>query len=245
VPAPQPPGLHRRRRADGNASAPLAVERDARLQARLLRELDRCAPHVRRVSECRFLRQDEAERVADLTDLGLSVAVPDSSPPPPRARAPVGLSLGDRLALCLESRLDRALGGLFVRLYRLTRGGIARLYRVHALVLTTRGRRTGRERTVMLAYFPQGERFVVVAANGGKPRHPAWYLNLRATPTARVEIGDRTLAVRAEERSRAEAAAFWPVIVRTLPGYARYPRATSRIIPLVRLVPLGAEGETP
>jgi deazaflavin-dependent oxidoreductase (nitroreductase family) len=164
------------------------------------------------------------------------------APQPPRARAPAGLSLGDRLALFLEPRLDRALGCLFVRLYRLTRGGIARVYRVRALVLTTRGRRTGRDRAVVLAYFPQGERFVVVAANGGQPRHPAWYLNLRATPTARVEIGDRTLAVRAEELSRAEAAAFWPVIVRTLPGYGRYPRATSRIIPLVRLIPLETEG---
>jgi deazaflavin-dependent oxidoreductase (nitroreductase family) len=166
-------------------------------------------------------------------------------PPPPRTQAPAGLSLGDRLALFLERRLDRALGGLFVRLYRLTRGGITHLYRVHALVLTTRGRRTGRERAVVLAYFPQGERFVVVAANGGRARHPAWYLNLRATPTARVELGDRTLAVRAEELSGAEAAAFWPEVVRTLPGYARYPRATSRTIPLVRLVPLGTEGGTP
>ena len=55
----------------------------------------------------------------------------------------------------------------------------------------------------MLAYFPQGERFVVVAANGGQPRHPAWYLNLRATPTARVEIGDRTsLSARRSSRAR-------------------------------------------
>jgi deazaflavin-dependent oxidoreductase (nitroreductase family) len=72
------------------------------------------------------------------------------------------------------------LGCLGVRLYRLTRGGIARLVRVNVLILTTRGRRSGRERTVLLAYFPQGESFVVVAANGGQPRHPAWYLNLRA-----------------------------------------------------------------
>jgi F420H(2)-dependent quinone reductase len=126
-----------------------------------------------------------------------------------------------------------------VRLYRLTRGGIARLVRVNVLILTTRGRRSGRERTVLLAYFPQGESFVVVAANGGQPRHPAWYLNLRAAPTARVEVGDRCLAVAAEELSAAEATAFWPEIVRTLPGYARYQQATTRKIPLVRLVPAG------
>jgi hypothetical protein len=85
-----------------------------------------------------------------------------------------GMSLRDRIDLFLEPRLDRALGGLRVRLYRLSRGGIARLVRVKVLVLTTRRRRSGRERTVLLAYFPQGESFVVVAANGGQPRHPAW-----------------------------------------------------------------------
>jgi len=122
-------------------------------------------------------------------------------------------------------------------LYRLTRGGIARLVRVNVLVLTTRGRRSGRERTVLLAYFPQGESFVIVAANGGQPRHPPWYHNLWASPTAQVELGDRTLTVRAEELSPAEAAAFWPEIVHTLPDYARCQRATSRRIPLVRLVP--------
>jgi deazaflavin-dependent oxidoreductase (nitroreductase family) len=152
-----------------------------------------------------------------------------------------GMSLRDRIELFLEPRLDRALGGLGVRLYRLSRGGIARLVRVNVLVLTTRGRRSGRERTVLLAYFPQGESFVVVAANGGQPRHPAWFLNLRAAPTARVEVGDRTLSVAAEELSTAEASAFWPEIVRTLPGYARYQQATRRRIPLVRLLPSGVE----
>ncbi len=159
-----------------------------------------------------------------------------------RRQGRMGLSLRDRIDLFLEPRLDRVLGGLGVRLYRLTRGGIARLFRVNVLVLTTRGRRSGQERTVLLAFFPDGASFVVVAAHGGQPRHPAWYLNLRATPTARVEVGSRTLPVRAEELSAAEVAAFWPEVVRALPGYARYQQATSRTIPLVRLVPLEIEG---
>ena len=78
-------------------------------------------------------------------------------------------SLRDRINLFLEARLDRALGPMGVRLYRLTRGGIARLVRVNVLVVTTRGRRSGRARAVLLAYFPQGGSFVVVAANAGQP----------------------------------------------------------------------------
>jgi F420H(2)-dependent quinone reductase len=51
---------------------------------------------------------------------------------------------------------------------------------------------------------------IVVAANSGLRSPPGWYFNLRADPRAWVEIGGRTLEVRAEESSADEAAAFWP-----------------------------------
>jgi deazaflavin-dependent oxidoreductase (nitroreductase family) len=79
---------------------------------------------------------------------------------------------------------------------------------------------------------------VVVAANSGLPSPPGWYFNLTADPFARVEVGDRTLQARAEELSAEEAAAFWPHVLQVAPDYARYPRRTSRRIPMVRLVPV-------
>ena len=77
----------------------------------------------------------------------------------------------------------------------------------------------------------------MVAANSGLPSPPGWYCNLTADPRAKVEVGGRTLAVRAQELSAEEAAAFWPRILRAAPDYARYPRRTSRRIPLLRLIP--------
>jgi hypothetical protein len=65
----------------------------------------------------------------------------------------------------------------------------------------------------------------------------AQYFNLTADPRAWVEIGGRRLAVRAEELPAEEAAAFWPRVLQVAPDYARYPRRTSRRIPLLRLVP--------
>jgi deazaflavin-dependent oxidoreductase (nitroreductase family) len=59
---------------------------------------------------------------------------------------------------------------------------------------------------------------------------------LTADPRARVEVGCRRLTVRAEELSVEEAATFWPHVLRVAPDYARYPRRTSRRIPLLRLV---------
>jgi len=153
------------------------------------------------------------------------------------------LSLKDKVALYLEHELDKRLGGLGVGLYRLTGGRIARLWKVEVLILTTRGRRSGKARTVLLQFFQDGANLVIVAANSGRPSHPGWFYNLKATPTARVQVMDRTLQVHAEELSADETTAFWPYILRAAPTYARYQKATSRTIPLVRLVPVGQVGE--
>ena len=112
--------------------------------------------------------------------------------------------------------------------------------KVDVLLLTTRGRRSGRERTVVLQYFPDGDAMIVTAANDGGTAHPGWYFNLQGDPAARVEIMGRTIPVRAEELSAAEATAWWRRIVSRDPNYERYARATSRTIPVLRLHPQGS-----
>ncbi len=153
------------------------------------------------------------------------------------------LSLKDKVVLYLNSELDKRLGGLGLGLYRLTGGRIARLYKAEVLILTTRGRRSGKTRTVLLRFFQDGANLVIVAANSGRSSHPGWFYNLKATPTVRVQVKDRILQVHPEEMSTEEATAFWPRILRVAPTYARYQKATSRTIPLVRLVPVGQAGE--
>jgi deazaflavin-dependent oxidoreductase (nitroreductase family) len=152
------------------------------------------------------------------------------------------LSRWDRFVLLVEGGLDRRLGPLGVWVYRRTKGGIARPWKVDALLLTTRGRRSGKQRTVVLRYFPDGQSMMVVAANDGGARYPGWYHNLRADPTARVEAYGHALAVRAEELSPAESVAYWPRIVEQQPAYERFRRATDRPFPVIRLVPTAAAG---
>jgi len=151
------------------------------------------------------------------------------------------LSRGERIKMRVEHEVDTRSIGLAASLYRVTRGRIARLWHRQVLLLTTHGRNSGLERTVPLQFFPDGKRMIVVAANSGLPSPPGWYFNLTANPRARIEVMDRTLHVRAEELSDDEADAFWPHVLQTAPDYARYPRRTSRRIPLVRLVPESAE----
>ncbi len=89
--------------------------------------------------------------------------------------------------------------------------------------LTTIGRRSGEERSVILGYFEDGPNLVTMAMNGWADPEPAWWLNLQANPEAIVDIpgGIRPVTGRAaagEERSRLWAR--WRQIDTNLDGYA-------------------------
>jgi deazaflavin-dependent oxidoreductase (nitroreductase family) len=103
-----------------------------------------------------------------------------------------------------------------------------------ALRLTTIGRRSGRERRVILGYFEDGPNLVTMAMNGWGAAEPAWWLNLQAHPTATVELGDgrRTVQGRAAEGPERERLwARWAEIDADLDGYARLrPSQTAVVI---------------
>src|SRR5690242_16391835 len=99
--------------------------------------------------------------------------------------------------------------------YRLTRGRlggaiwVARGPRPPVLLLVTRGRRSGEPRTTPLIYLRDGDDLVVIAANAGHPRDPAWWLNLAAAPRATVRIGDEERSVVAAVVEGARRDALW------------------------------------
>ena len=103
------------------------------------------------------------------------------------------------------------------------------------LLLTTKGRKSGASRTSPLMYLPRGENFVVIASYLGEPRHPAWFLNLSAEPTADVQIGKVHHRVRAREAEGAEREELWRSVVAKTPDYVEYQKRTSRRIPVVVL----------
>lgn len=105
-------------------------------------------------------------------------------------------------------------------LYRVT-GGRLGLRRPTATVygmmrLRTTGRKSGRERGVIVAYFEDGPNLVTMAMNGWADAPPAWWLNLRAQPLATVDLpGRRSRQVRAREADGVERERLWAVL-RTL-----------------------------
>jgi len=149
---------------------------------------------------------------------------------------PHRLTRVERTGLTVHRGLDRWLSPLGVAAYRGTHGAIADPWKRDVLLLTTTGRRSGRQRTVVLQYFRDGDAMILAAANDGARTHPGWYFNLTAEPLATVEVGTRRMPVRAEEVEPMEAATWWRRIVERDPTYARYAWATDRRIPIVRLV---------
>jgi deazaflavin-dependent oxidoreductase (nitroreductase family) len=104
--------------------------------------------------------------------------------------------------------------------------------------LLTTGRRSGKERSTMLAVpISDGERLVLVASFGGDDRHPAWYLNLQANPEVRATIAGSTRTMIARIATEEERDELWPRITSIFEGYARYQERTERPIPVVILEP--------
>ena len=105
--------------------------------------------------------------------------------------------------------------------------------------LTTTGRKTGRQHTVLLTSPIQiGDTYVIVASRGGDDQHPAWYLNLCAEPNVEAAIkGGSRLPMTARVATAEERSEWWPKIVAIYKNYGAYQTKTTREIPLVALEP--------
>jgi deazaflavin-dependent oxidoreductase (nitroreductase family) len=120
-----------------------------------------------------------------------------------------------------------------------THGGIVTQPDFPILLLTTTGARSGRRSTTPLGYGVDGDRVFVVASKAGAPTHPAWFHNLSANPSVKVELGTdvfEATAVITEDAERDR-------LHRTLAGDASaftsalttYEQDSNRVFPVVVL----------
>ena len=107
------------------------------------------------------------------------------------------------------------------------------------LELTTTGRKTGQQRTLMLTSpLQDGDTIIVVASRGGDDQHPAWFLNLQANPNVEVAYkGGKRKPMTAHVATADERAELWPKVVAAQKRYGEYQTKTEREIPLVLLSP--------
>ncbi len=129
-------------------------------------------------------------------------------------------------------RLDRFL-------YRLSGGRLTSTgpMMFPTLLLTTRGRRSGRTLSTPLFYVRAAGSVIVAATNFGLPQHPWWSENLLREPNAQVQIGADQRPYRARLASSEEVARAWPRLVEFWPAYDRYKERSGRDIRVFVLEP--------
>ena len=110
------------------------------------------------------------------------------------------------------------------------------------LLLTTKGAKSGVERTSPVAFSRDGDCLVIAASKGGASENPGWYHNLKADPIVTVEVGGERFAARANivkpesERRRLydRHAAHHSGL-----GFREYEKKTTRRIPVITLERVG------
>lgn len=89
-----------------------------------------------------------------------------------------------------------------------------------------------------LVYIKSGSSFVIAAYNAGRDKYLGWYFNLLSNPQVTVRIKDQQIKAIAEVADSEQRNQFWEQLVKASPMFARYPKMTSREIPMVLLHPV-------
>lgn len=135
--------------------------------------------------------------------------------------------------------IDRSLFGQeHVRRYRETDGEVGYIWNgVPTLLLTTTGRRTGEPTTTPLIFGRNGDDYVIVASQGGAPKHPGWYRNLAKEPQVELQVQGDRIPGRARTAEGEERERLWRQMVEIWPHYDTYQTRTERRIPVVVIEP--------
>src|SRR3954465_14751856 len=105
------------------------------------------------------------------------------------------------------------------------------------IVVTNRGRKSGKLRKIPLMRVEHDGKCAAVASLGGAPKNPVWYYNLKEDPKVQVQDGTTTSEYVAREIEGEEYELWWKRSVAAYPDYAEYQKKTTRVIPQFVLEP--------
>ena len=129
--------------------------------------------------------------------------------------------------------------GFHVFMYRITGGkfgGEMRGFKV--LILTTKGRKSGKILPAPLGYFERDGGYIIVASNNGASNSPSWYHNIKANPDdVKIQVKDKKMKVKPEIILGEARRPLYDWIVSIAPNYGEYEKTTTREIRLVFLKP--------
>ena len=106
------------------------------------------------------------------------------------------------------------------------------------LLLSVTGRKSGQTRSTPLAYFRDGDNYVVVGSDGAAKRDPQWWKNLQVDPNGAIRTGRNKFKVKATLATGAERERLWEIGTKFNPMWATYQTRTERELPVVVLTPV-------
>ena len=130
-----------------------------------------------------------------------------------------------------------------VKLYESSNGSEGTTLRetgLPVIIVTHIGRNTNAVRKTPLMKVVDGNNYILVASQGGAPKHPVWYHNLKVNPSVEIRDGDRVYDMTVREVSDlAERKRLWEIAVDAYPPYHEYQEKTERVIPVFISEPAG------
>jgi len=129
--------------------------------------------------------------------------------------------------------------GLQVFIYRLTGGKLGgSMGKFKVLILTTKGRKSGKILSNPVGYFERDGKYIIVASNGGSDKHPSWYYNIKSNPNdVTIQVNEKIMRVTPEIVLGEQRKPVYEWIASIAPNFGDYEKKTTREIPLVFLKP--------
>jgi len=107
------------------------------------------------------------------------------------------------------------------------------------IIVTNLGRNTGAIRKTPLITVKDDDKYILIASQGGSPKNPNWYYNLKANPKVKIQDGSTVYNMKATEiLDPKKRKRLWEIAVKTYNPYQDYQSRTERIIPIFLATPI-------
>jgi len=137
----------------------------------------------------------------------------------------------------LRARALKAMFKAHATIYERSGGRIGTWLGLPTLLLSVTGRKSGQTRSTPLAYFRDGDSYVVVGSDGAAKHDPQWWKNLQVDPVGAVRIGRQKFEVKATLSTGLERERLWEIGKSFNPMWSTYQTRTERELPVVVLTP--------
>lgn len=141
----------------------------------------------------------------------------------------------------LRARTLKAMFKAHAAIYERSDGRIGGWLGLPTLLLSVTGRKSGKIYSTPLAYFQDGDSYVVVGSDGAAKHDPQWWKNLQVDPMGAIRVGRQKLNVKATLATGAERERLWEIGKTINPMWSKYQTRTERELPVVVLRPRKAD----